>query len=99
MPQELQPVGDRHPHVEDDGVRADAVGELETGLGDERGGDVETLELEHPRERIGDRSVVVHDQDGSWWRTRRGALGRGNHRIILKAKEIARQAPGWRLPR
>ena len=30
----------------------------------ERGRDFETLELEHPRERIGDGAVVVDDQDG-----------------------------------
>ena len=56
-------------------------------------GDLETLELEHPREGIGDRSVVVHDQDCFGRRFGEGALGRGNHRIILKPKEIGVKQP------
>ena len=44
----------RHPHVEDDGVRLHALGELQARLGRDGRGDVETLELEHPRKGIGD---------------------------------------------
>jgi hypothetical protein len=46
-PQKLQSVGDRHAHVQDDGIRVYAVGELETRLCRQSGGDDETLELQH----------------------------------------------------
>ena len=85
--QKLQPVGNRHPHVEDDGVRPHVLGKLESGVGINRGRHLEALELEHARERIRHRSVVVYDEDGlggggGFW-----ALGRRNHRIILMANE------------
>jgi len=86
--QKLQPVGDRHAHVEDDRARPDVLGELQARLGINGRGDLETLELEHPREGIGDRSIVVYDEDCFRLRFGEGALGRSNHRIILKPKEI-----------
>ena len=62
----------------------------------EGGRDFETLELEHPRERIGHRAVVVHDQDGLRGGLGEGALGRSDHRIILKAKGMGvKAAEGW----
>ena len=88
--QKLQPVGDGHPHVEDDRVRTDVVGQFESGFGGQCRLDTEPFELQHPRERVGHRSIVVYDKD----RARRlvdSADGRGNHRIILKGKDMARQ--------
>ena len=41
------------------------------------------FQLEHPRERVGDRPVVVHDQDGARGSFRKSRLRRGDHRIIL----------------
>ena len=83
LSQKLQPVGDRHPHVEDDRVGRRRLGHRQPSLGGECGHDPETLQLEHPRERVRDRPVVVHDQDRA-----RGGFGKsrlrwGDHRIIL----------------
>ena len=93
--QKLQPVRDRHSHVENDGVRMDAVGQLESRFRRQRGLDAEPFQLEHPGERVGHRPVVVNDKD----RPRRlvgDAFGRGNHCIILKVKDMARQGRGRR---
>ena len=62
-PEELEAVGDRHPHVEDDGLGLNGVRELEACLGGEGSGDPESLQLEHSGEGIGHGPVVVHDQD------------------------------------
>ena len=62
--QELEAVCDRHPHVQDDRIGGDAVGDLHAGLGGHGRGDFEPFELEDPREGIGYGSVVVYDEDG-----------------------------------
>ena len=89
--EELQAVGDRHPHVEDDCVREDVVGKLQPSLGAERGCHLKTLELEHARERVGDGTIVVDNQDGSGRSLRWMGFGRRNHCIILIAKDMRRQ--------
>ena len=86
--EKLQAVGNRHAHVEDDGVRADVVGQLQAGLSIDGRCDLESLECEHSGERVGDRFVVVDNEDCLGRRFGGRAPGRGNHRIILKPKEI-----------
>jgi hypothetical protein len=86
--QELQSVRDRHAHVEDDGVRPGAVGELEAGFGRQGSNDAKALELEHSSESVGYGSIVVYYQDGPC-RFVGDAFGRGNHCIILMAKDMA----------
>ena len=74
-------------HVEDDRVWMDAIGQFESRFGRQRSLDTETFELEHPRKRIGDGSIIVDDEYGPR-RLVGDASGRGNHRIILKAKDM-----------
>ena len=76
-------------------LRADVVGELEAGLGGQRGGDPETLELEHPRERVGDRPVVVHDQDRPGRLSRRAGFRPGQSPHHSEGKRHVRQGRAW----
>ena len=69
-------------------TRPDVVGKLEPGFGVDRGSDFEPLELEHSRKRIRNRPIVVYDKDGLGCRLSQRALGRGNHRIIMRPNEI-----------
>ena len=87
-PEELQAAGDGHPEVQDDSVGQDVVGQLEPGLGRECRRHREPLELENPREGVGDRSVVVHDQDGPRGGLGRRMLGGRNHGFILWADGV-----------
>ena len=57
-------VDEGHAQVEDDGVRFDLLGLAQTCFRGHRGADVETLEPQHPRERLGHSLVVVDDKDG-----------------------------------
>ena len=52
-----------------------------------------SLELQHAREGIGHRTVVVYDEDGFDRGLGQRALGGGNHRIILKPKEFGVKLP------
>ena len=74
--------------------RSDVLGELESGLGVDGRCHFETLEPEHARERISHRPVVVDDEDRLRGGLRERALGRGNHRIIMKVKGIRVKLPG-----
>ena len=65
--------------------RTDA-GHLEPRFGREGRRHAKPFELEHPRERVGDRPVVVHDQDGSGRGLRASGARWRDHRIILSQK-------------
>ena len=71
-------------------MRPCAVGKLEAGFRRQCGHDAKALELEHSSESVGHRSIVVYYQD-SPRRFAGDAFGRGNHCIILMAKDMARQ--------
>ena len=92
QPEELQAVGDRHPHVEDDGVRADVVGKLQPCLGA-----TARWRPRNPSSLSIRANVSATDRSSSTIRIVRVAgfggmaFGRGNHRIILMAKDMRRQ--------
>jgi len=92
--QELEAIGDGHPHVQNDGVGTDVIRQLQPRFGVDGRRDLEPLELEHARERIGDGAVVVYYQDCFGRRFGERVPGRGNHRIILKPKEIGVKLTG-----
>ena len=62
---------------------------------DMRGRDLETLELQHPGERVRHGPVIVHDEDRARGRARGMTLGRRNHRIILRANDIHVKKQAW----
>ena len=59
--EKVEPTEDRHPEIQND--RVGVPGGRQTRLGSEGGVHREPFEPQHPRERVSDVSVIVHDQD------------------------------------
>src|SRR5437667_7198217 len=61
--EESQSVDERHPEIEDDGVRMAPLGLAKSGFGGDSRVDVVPLEPEHSGERLCHALIIVHDQN------------------------------------
>ena len=66
-PEELEPADQRHPQVENDGVRRPRDRDGESRFRVRRRLDAIALQAKHPRERQGDAFVIVDDEHGLCW--------------------------------
>ena len=64
MSEESESIEERHPKIQNDGVRAAQLCDDQPLLGFGRRPHVVALEPEHPRKRIQDGLVVLHEEDG-----------------------------------
>ena len=81
--QKLQAARQRHPQVEDDGVRPVGLGEGQPFVGRQRRPHFVAFQTKHSRKRVGRGPVVVHDEDA-----RRGRAAPKHPGIVALTRRI-----------